>query len=75
VSTAQAAALALKADDASVVHQTDSIVYVRRYSSGVWPVRGNVPAGSSVEWLGPSAPPIDGTYAMAGVDTYLVTVS
>lgn len=75
VSGPQAIALSFKADDASVVHQSDQIVYSRRYSSGVWPVRGSVPAGSSVQWLGPSAPPIDGTYALAGVDTYTVTVS
>lgn len=57
------------------VQQSSPLVYFRRYSSGAWPVRGTVPVGSSVEWVGPSAPPIDSTYALAGVDTYLVTVS
>lgn len=70
-----ATGLGAKADDSAVVHQTDSIPYVRRYSSGVWPVRGTIPAGSIAQWIGPTAPPIDGTYALAGVDTYLVTVS
>lgn len=57
------------------VQQADGIVYVRRYSSGAWPVRGTVPTSSVVEWIGPTPPPIDGTYALTGVDIYSATVS
>lgn len=62
-----------KAD--SSIQNTDAIVYTRRYSSGAWPVRGTVPSSSIVEWIGPAAPPIDGTYALTGVDIYTATVS
>lgn len=57
------------------VLQTAALIYTRRYASGAWPVRGTVPSNSIVEWVGPTPPPIDGTYALTGVDLYSATVS
>jgi hypothetical protein len=59
----------------NALSNNEPILHSRQYSSGVWPPRGAVPAGSVVMWSGPAAPPIDGTYALAGVDLYTVTVS
>jgi hypothetical protein len=59
----------------SAVQSDESLIYTRRYSSGAWPVRGAIPTGSIVEWIGPTPPPIDSTYALAGVDLYSATVS
>jgi hypothetical protein len=59
----------------TAVQETEAITYVRRYTSGAWPVRGDVPSSSIVMWIGPTPPPINATYALAGVDLYSATVS
>jgi len=63
------------ADATTVILRTEQVEIVRRYSSGAWPVIGTIPDGAIVHWIGPSAPPIGGNYARAGIDIYTVTVS
>lgn len=49
------------------------VIVGRRYASGAYPVRGTLPAGTIVDWQGPTSPTIGGAYAVAGVDTWTVT--
>lgn len=50
-------------------------VVVRRYTAGAYPVRGDLPAGTVVLWIGPVMPTIGGLYAVAGVDQFLATAA
>lgn len=49
------------------------LVVERRYANSAWPVRGTLDASIVVEWVGPTAPPIGGNYAVAGKDRWTVT--
>ena len=45
----------------------------RIYANGQYPVRGTVPAGTVIWWMGPVRPVIGGAYAVGGTDLWLVT--
>ena len=64
----------LDAADVGAVPESAGIQY-RQYDGG-WPVRGTVPAGTIVMWVKRNPndpdPPIDGTYALDGVDIALL---
>ena len=64
----------LAASDVNAVPESAGIVY-REYDAG-WPVRGSVPTGTIVCWIKRDSadpdPPIDGTYALSGVDIALL---
>lgn len=49
------------------------LVVERRYVNGAYPVRGTLDATIVVEWVGPTAPPVGGNYAVAGKDRWTVT--
>jgi hypothetical protein len=54
------------------------IVVIRRYTSGAWPVRGTLPTGTIVWWMGPAsvgAPTTGGSYMVAGVDFHFASDS
>lgn len=49
------------------------VVVQRRYTSGAWPVRGTLPTGAVVWWVGPVSvgqPTTGGSYMVAGTDLY-----
>lgn len=50
-------------------------VVVRRYNTATnsWPVRGTLPAGVVVLWIGPSFPEVGGLYMQAGIDIFVGT--
>lgn len=50
----------------------NSIVY-RRYANGAYPVRGTLPTGTMVQWIGPTQPTIGGDFALTDVDIYTAT--
>ena len=70
----QTGAVTLTFSDVQAVPETAGIQY-REYDGG-WPVRGTVPAGTIVMWVKRNPndpdPPIDGTYALDGVDIALL---
>jgi hypothetical protein len=54
------------------------IVVIRRYTSGAWPVRGTLPSGAVVWWVGPASvgqPTTGGSYMVAGTDFYFASDS
>ena len=65
----------LTAADVQAVPQASGIQY-REYNGSAWPVRGTVPTGTVVMWIKRTAadpdPPINATYALAGVDIALL---
>jgi hypothetical protein len=61
------------------IQQAGGLTFVRRWqSSGGWPSRGDVPAGSSVIWVKPaphvSNPSTGGTGMQTGTDLVVVAV-
>ena len=70
----QTGAVTLTFSDVQAVPESAGIQY-REYDGG-WPVRGTVPAGTIVMWVKRNPndpdPPIDGTYALDGVDVALL---
>jgi hypothetical protein len=48
---------------------------VRRAVAGVYPVRGTLPPGTVVFWVGPAQPSTGGSYAVSGTDWYFKTAA